>query len=264
MKHAQDSSWLICPQPRPEAGMRLLGFPYAGGGAPVFRFWGKDLPQEIEFYAVQLPGRGSRIREPCFSQMQPLVQALGEVLQLLLDKPLIFFGYSLGALIMFEVSRWLRRFGLSLPGRLFAVACQAPQLFTMKGPDPKIPVYSLPEPDLLNFLEGFQFTPAKALLENKSLRELFLPTIRADLEIGATYHYLSESPLDIPITTIGGDHDPLVSLNQLRAWKQQTSKEFHCHEISAGHDFLEAERDLLLELIRRELIPAQPIDQSSR
>jgi surfactin synthase thioesterase subunit len=256
MKTSQAPSWFICPQARSEARLRLFGFPYAGGGAPVFRFWGRELPKEIEFHAVQLPGRGSRLSEPCFTRMQAMVQALGEALQPLLERPFAFFGYSLGALIMFELSRWLRRFRLKSPSHLFAAACQAPQLFEMKGPDPKLPVYALAEPDLLKYLEGFQFAPAKTLFESEPLRELFLPTIRADLEIGAMYHYVSEPPLDIPITAIGGDHDPLVTLNQIQAWKRQTSKDFRCHEISAGHDFLESKRDFLLELIKRELIPA--------
>jgi medium-chain acyl-[acyl-carrier-protein] hydrolase len=41
--------WLIFPQPNPQAKLRLFCFPYAGGGASIFREWYKQLNREIEF-----------------------------------------------------------------------------------------------------------------------------------------------------------------------------------------------------------------------
>ncbi len=50
-------------KPNPQARFRLFCFPYAGGGASLFRHWANRLPSEIEVYAVQLSGREDRLAE---------------------------------------------------------------------------------------------------------------------------------------------------------------------------------------------------------
>ncbi|MGB5041903.1 MAG: thioesterase domain-containing protein, partial [Nitrospira sp.] len=37
-------------------GLRLICFPYAGGGPSLFRGWPLELSQQVEVCAVQLPG----------------------------------------------------------------------------------------------------------------------------------------------------------------------------------------------------------------
>ena len=44
--------------------LRLLCFPYAGGSANAFYTWSKQLPPEVEVWALQLPARGPRYKEP--------------------------------------------------------------------------------------------------------------------------------------------------------------------------------------------------------
>ncbi len=58
----QTAQSCIRPIPgRTESGaLRLFCFPYAGAGASVFREWGKGLPEGVEAFAVQLPGREDR------------------------------------------------------------------------------------------------------------------------------------------------------------------------------------------------------------
>ena len=99
------NSWVTCPKPRAQARLRLFCFPYAGGGTSIFRTWLDDLPPSIQICSVQLPGRESRLREPCFTRLEPLVQALVQAFPPYLDMPYAFFGHSLGALIGFELAR---------------------------------------------------------------------------------------------------------------------------------------------------------------
>ena len=49
--------------------------------------------------------------ETPFTQLDSLVQNLGESFLPLLDRPFACFGHSLGGLLTFEVARWLRYFG---------------------------------------------------------------------------------------------------------------------------------------------------------
>src|SRR5438094_5975985 len=90
-----------------QARLRLFCFPYAGGGASIFRTWLNAFPSEIEVCPIQLPGRENRLLEPPFTQLPLLVQTLADALRLCLDLPFAFFGHSLGALISFELARRL-------------------------------------------------------------------------------------------------------------------------------------------------------------
>src|SRR5262249_60295750 len=47
---------------RPQPSVRLFCFPYAGGGATVFRKWQDDMPGTIQVCPIQLPGRERRFR----------------------------------------------------------------------------------------------------------------------------------------------------------------------------------------------------------
>jgi len=86
------------------ARLRLFCFPYAGGGASVFRTWRHAVPAGVTVYPIQLAGRESRLREPPFTHVEPLVRALALSLLPQLDGPFAFFGHSMGALISFELA----------------------------------------------------------------------------------------------------------------------------------------------------------------
>src|SRR6266852_2720465 len=111
--------WWVRYKPNPQAALRLLCFPYAGGTASVFRTWHLALPGEVEVYGIQLPGRAKRFVEPAFTRAPDLVEVLAPALESLLDKPFVFFGHSMGATVGFELARWLRRQGRPLPSCLF-------------------------------------------------------------------------------------------------------------------------------------------------
>src|SRR5262245_65439974 len=79
-RSAVTERWLAYVSPRPAASVRLFCFPYAGGGASVFRGWADGLLGAVEVCPVQLPGRETRFREPAFTRLPPLVEALAESL----------------------------------------------------------------------------------------------------------------------------------------------------------------------------------------
>src|SRR5215467_15197573 len=95
--------WIV--RSKPHALLRLFCFPYAGGGASLFRLWSDSLPPEIDMCPVHLPGREGRLKEPPFTSLTPLIQALAQALRPYMDIPFVFFGYSMGALISFELAR---------------------------------------------------------------------------------------------------------------------------------------------------------------
>jgi len=231
----------------PQAQLRLFCFPYAGGGALLFRDWHAELPASVEVYPVQLPGRGNRMRERPFTNLSVLVEAAASELLPYFDKPFAFFGHSMGALISFELTRLLRRRNGPLPCHLFVSGARAPQL-----PDPHPPSYDLPEPEFLRRLQEMKGTPA-AVLDNPELRQLVLPLVRADFSICQTYVYSAEPPLDVPLTVYGGLDDKEVSTDSLELWQHQTNGPFHIRLLPGDHFFLNTVSRYFFQVLSRDL-----------
>jgi medium-chain acyl-[acyl-carrier-protein] hydrolase len=240
-------SWIMCRNPSPQARLRLFCFPYAGGGASIFRAWSDGLPADVEVCPVQLPGRGTRLMEPPFIRLSPLIQALSQALFPLLNKPFAFFGHSLGALVSFELARQLRREYAVQPVRLFISADRAPQI---PNRDPLI--HSLPEEEFLVELCRLNGTPRK-VLEDEELRQIMLPLLRADFAVYETYGYSTEPPLNCPISAFGGLQDHRVSRGDLESWRDQTSVSFSLRMFPGDHFFLNTTQPPLLGTLSQEL-----------
>jgi medium-chain acyl-[acyl-carrier-protein] hydrolase len=246
------SPWLLPARPNPNAALRLFCFPYAGGSAQIFRSWSQRLPPSVEVCAVQLPGRGNRLREPPCTDLDTLVRTLAEALLSYLDKPFAFFGHSMGALICFELAHRLRERESPGPIQLFVSSHRAPQL-DRDGPAS----YDLPEPEFLEELRRINGTP-REVLEHPELIQLMLPFLRADFELVQAYRYPPRPPLDTPITALGGLRDEDVSREQLAGWREQTTAQFSLHMLPGDHFFIQTSEALLLEVLSRRL------DQLSR
>lgn len=197
---------------------------------------------------MQFPGRGARVAEPACTRMEELVKtAAPGLLPHLRDKPFAFFGHSLGALVGFELARYLRRhFGLS-PVRLIVSGHNAPQL-----PDPDVPIYNLPEAEFVQKLRALNGM-SREVLDNAELMQFLIPIIRADFEICDTYVYLADQPLSCPISAFGGLRDRYLSREGLEAWRAQSSVSFSLRMFPGDHFYLNTDRLLLLQAVAREL-----------
>jgi medium-chain acyl-[acyl-carrier-protein] hydrolase len=230
------------------ARLRLFCLPNAGGGVALLHAWLRGLPPQVDLCPIQLPGRESRRMEKSYVRMETLVGALAEAIQPWLDIPFAFFGHSLGALVSFELVRELRRRNMASPAQLFVSARPAPQFHRSLRP-----MHQLPEPEFIaELIKRYDAIPA-AILADPELMQLFLPILRADLEIMETYVYQAEPPLQNPISVFGGLQDRTVGADHLEAWKQQTSNSFRLRMFPGDHFFPRNARTELLEAITEDL-----------
>ncbi len=156
--------WTIrWPASRPPR-LRLLCFPYAGGGASIYRPWREHLPPDVELCGVQLPGRESRLSEPPWYQLSTLIPQLHRGLAGLLDLPYVTFGHSLGALVSFEFVRRLRKHGDPLPRHVFVSGRAAPQV-----PPRDDPVHQLPDDEFIKAVARFQATRPRRLRAQRAI-----------------------------------------------------------------------------------------------
>ncbi|MDQ3805156.1 MAG: thioesterase II family protein [Acidobacteriota bacterium] len=243
-----NSGWIKSPKPNPAARLRLFCFPYAGGGALTYRSWPEALPADVEVCPVQLPGHESRLHEPAFNQLGPLVDALVPELLPLLDRPFAFFGHSMGAMIGFETARRLRAKKVVGPRHLFVSGRRAPHL----PPKGERRTYDLPEAEFIEELGRLNGTP-REVLEHPELLELVLPILRADFSICQTYAYAPSEPLNIPITALGGADDHDVGRASLEEWREQTSDIFKLHMLPGDHFFIHSARARVCHLLSDEL-----------
>ena len=241
----KDNPWIVRSKPLPDAALRLFCLPHAGGSAAMFFAWPALLPDTVEVVGLQLPGRGRRVREGSFTRMEPLVEAAGEAVVPLLDRPYAIFGQSLGALMGFELARILARKGYP-PKHLFVSACSAPHLH---APDPHI--HALPDVEFLAALQQFNGTPQE-ILEHEELMRQLIPTFRADFAVSETYRFIG-GPVSCPITALGGSEDRIVPAESLAAWGQHTVGAFDRVMYPGGHFYLQANQGLLLQRVGLEL-----------
>ena len=241
--------WLHRPPTNPNARLRLFCFPYAGGGASVYRTWQEKLPPQIELCAVQLPGRERRLREPPCTQLPVLVETLVQaLLPYFKELPFGLFGHSMGGLISFELARELRRAHQLEPVHLFVSGSCAPQLRAATI----TPIYHLSEPEFVAELRRYGGTP-ETVFQNKELMELFLPLLRADMTLNDTYRYSPQPRFRCAINAFGGQRDCQTSEYQISGWEQQTNSNFKLKMYPGNHFFLNEEHPSMLKIIADEL-----------
>ncbi|MBN1401017.1 MAG: thioesterase [Anaerolineae bacterium] len=227
--------------------VRLFCFPYSGASAAIYHPWAQAMPAGIEVCPVELPGHGSRLAEPLYEQLSPLVEAALEALLPYLDVPFALFGHSLGALVSFELARSLQRQHGLAPACLFVSGHAAPQI-----PDPEPPIHTLPEEAFVEKLRALNGTPDE-VLDHPELRALVLPILRADFTMCETYHYGDEPRLRCPIAAFAGLSDPYVTRDDLSAWREQTVSSFSMHLLPGDHFYLQREQRRLIEIMARKL-----------
>jgi medium-chain acyl-[acyl-carrier-protein] hydrolase len=242
------NAWFVYPKPNLRARLRLFCFPYAGGGSWSYSAWPAGVLETTEVWRVRLPGRESRLAEPAFTRLEPLVTALAQVILPYLDMPFAFFGHSMGGLISFELLQELRRQHAPAPVRLFVSGHRAPHL-----PHRQPPIHHLPTSEFIVQLRRLNGTPEE-VLHDAELMRVFLPVLRADFAIFETYVYIAKHPpLACPISVFGGLQDPDVSYDELAAWRDYTCGAFIQRMLPGDHFFLHSAKALLLQALNQDL-----------
>ncbi|QED47030.1 thioesterase II family protein [Cytobacillus dafuensis] len=226
--------------------MRILLFPYACGGASIYRTWHNFFPSEIEVIPIQLPGRENRLSEKPYTSIVELTDYLFETLKPLYDKPLALFGHSMGSLITYELSIRLEHAGI-IPAHLFVSAHSSPKKGKLGTND-----HLLSDEKLISRLRELSFTP-EPVLQNQDLMQLLLPMIRADFTMCETYDYKEHPTLNCPLTVFGGTNDREVSLNELDHWKPYTNASFSKVTITGDHFFVHDQASTIISNISEKI-----------
>jgi surfactin synthase thioesterase subunit len=254
-----DNPWVVRRRVLPAPRLRMFCFPYAGGGASVYRDWPRWLPPDLEVCAVQPPGRESRLAEPPYTRLPDLLPPLADALSGLLDGPFVTFGHSLGGLVSFELVKYLRRAGGPQPEQMFVSGRRPPHL-----PGRERPIHDLPDDDLLTAVLRLNGTSPE-IRSHPELLELVIPLLRADFAISETYHYTPETPLACPLTAFSGLADPSVTRSEAAGWAAHSRSGFVLRMLPGDHFFLStAQRQLLGEITHLLATPPPAAGRATR
>lgn len=242
------NKWVIPMKKSSIATFNLFCFPHSGGNANVFRSWAQLLPDHIQVYGIQYPGRSSRFTEPMITRMEDMVEAVYQGIRSLLNQPYAFFGHSLGGGIALDTAKKLQAMG-NPPKHLFISGRRAAHL-----PRNRERITQLPEEAFRKEVFGMGGMP-KEILSHPELMDMVAPILRADLSISEQYQFDQNSlKLNIPLTAMGGSEDHLVEEEALQAWQEHTSAAFACHVFDGGHFYIDSQREAVVTTIEKSLL----------
>ncbi|MDX3854289.1 thioesterase II family protein [Streptomyces sp. AK02-01A] len=226
----------------------VLCFPFAGAGASAFRRCQEYGSDTVLISPVQLPGREERFGEPLYTDV---VAAVDDLLPTVLDQiagsPVVaLFGHSLGAVMAYEMAHRINGLGMPRVVRLFVSGSPGP--WTQR----ESRATGLTDDGFLEQVREFAGYTHPAL-EHPELREMLLPTLRADVEMHENYRAPSEKPLPVPIVSIRGADDELVSRAQAAEWESATSAGCRQAEVPGGHMYVTDSPGELVRLMDEEL-----------
>lgn len=210
--------------------VRMFCFPHAGAGAYVYSNWKDTLSKEIGLYAVQLPGREKRIREPLISDAKTLCNQVVDNIKEELTFPYVLFGHSMGGILVYETLRQIMKRNLPLP------KCIIMSATSLKGFKDIPNIDEFDDEELAGYLYEMGGT-SKELLDNDGFRDCFFPIIRNDYKLVREYK-CSPVAVPVPIIALSGSEDIYVERKKQELLNNLTEK-FKMIDMKGGHFFIE-------------------------
>ncbi len=227
------SPWIRRYHPAPRATTRLICFPHAGGSASYFHPLSRHFAPDVEVVALQYPGRQDRRHEPCITNMTELADRVTEELLAMDDRPTVYFGHSMGAVLAFETIWRLEQRGVR--GRRWLIASGRRGPSTVRDDDH---THQETDDGLIREIKALNGTSSQLLADDEILR-MALPSIRGDYEAIETYRCPADRRISTPITVLTGASDPKTTVDEAKVWQEHTEGSSRVVVLPGGHFFLQ-------------------------
>jgi surfactin synthase thioesterase subunit len=91
------------------------------------------------------------------------------------------------------------------------------------------------------------------VLDSPVVLRMVLPVVRADARLYREWVWNPGPPIDVPIFAYAGVRDPNLRVEDVMAWREQTTAAFHGREFAAGHFAFQSAPDEFLAALREDL-----------
>jgi surfactin synthase thioesterase subunit len=239
--------------------IQLICFPFAGAGPSFFYAWNKHRQPGVKICPVQIAGRERLINEAPFTRIQDAADALApQVLEFASKGPVALFGHCfLGSILAYEAAlRLLDRMPSALK-HVFLSAARTPEARV-----PQVDTAALDDDNFVRFIETTTNYSHPALAD-PDLRDILLPSLRADFLMDETYVPSEIRALPCPITVAIAGADTFVSRGQVLGWKSYTARKFDVMEFDGPHMYLVEQSKELLGRIAESLMAADTFPAST-
>jgi pyochelin biosynthetic protein PchC len=248
--HTDPDTWIRRYHPAPDSAVQLVCFPHAGGSASFYFPVSTALSPAVEVSAVQYPGRQDRRTEPNIDSLPALADAIFPAVRPLADRPLAFFGHSMGALLAYEVALRLEQDGAPPLTRLYVSGRRAPSRYR-----PEV-IHRQGDAGIIAELRRLSGTNSDLLGDPETL-EMILPAVKSDYKAVETYEHTPGRSVSCPVLALIGDSDAKVTAEEAGAWAEHTTGPFEMRIFPGGHFYLVDQSAQIIGLISADLAPAR-------
>ena len=226
----------------------LFCISYAGGNAKYFFDLKKELScHSIRVLPIEYAGHGMRSNEEAYHSFNDMSEDVFDIIKENYVENSIIFGYSMGALVAYDIIN--RLFTEKMRNELFHffVAAHEPPNIPFRGS-----MYAhCDKEELLSGMINMGGI-SNQLLSNKRFLNIYLKRIKADYNLINDYKWDGiYKKLPCGITAFYSENDTPAS--NMVQWERFTSKDIDMYDMSGGHFFLDQNLMKISEIIKNTI-----------
>ncbi len=211
--------------------IRMICLPPAGSSAAIYYPWRKVIGTGMEIHAIEYPGHGIKAREALVDDPAVLASQIAQELKRHGDAPIILFGHSLGAALLWRVLKKLESEIVS-PNIILVVVSGRPMREFIRGPKNR---HLMAQDEFVREIKKYNNFPDE-ILGNNEVLQFFLKIFRNDFLLNE--QMLNDQPMvtAMPLLALYGNDDPeITSSESMEAWASFSTDWQGCFGIKGDH-----------------------------
>jgi surfactin synthase thioesterase subunit len=211
--------------------INIYCLPFAGGSQQSYYQFTDHCGDDISFIALELPGRGTRWKEPPLKDIHAMTDDVFRQIKNELQQPYAIYGHSMGSLIGYLLIKKILTEQLPAPLHLFCSGAHEPT-----RPLVEKPRHLFSKEDFIKKLKQLGGSPDE-VLDDPVMLEFYEPLLRADFQATDSYIHQASEPFNVPITVMIGT-DEGITTEQALAWQQETTAPIEVIQFPGKHFFI--------------------------
>lgn len=213
--------------------IHLYSFPFAAGSQYSYSPFQKVAPSWLTWQSLDYAGHGKRMFEPPMTNIDEIVEEYKNYFAKNIKTPYVFYGHSMGSLIIYILILEFIKNDIPLPMHIFLSgrggAC-IPERFRNAA--------YITKEEIVGEIEAMD-GDVKVLLDNPKLFDVYEKVLRADFMVLESYDYkkYEGTKIDVPATVFIGEKDN-YTVKQAQQWQQEFSQPIDLHILSGRHFFI--------------------------